>query len=418
MATKSPVNENIGTAASILSLLQGLTGSKGTTETTTTGRNLDPSLMMTQLLEAAGTHGYGKQGLAGTLTAGKRAGVYGGKSTQLNLNDLLARVSAEATIASAPQVTTRTGIGAKKGMVSPLAAGALGLAGIASSKKLREKMGINEVWDEFFGAGTPDALITNAPGAVSDFYAMDAIVDPSLAMDISSVPDFVENALVTPEELGAFQNIDSSFAPTSAEGFSGVADLADIGTEFFGGWAENGTAIAADGSDLAFNIGLDAAGDAASGGIPYLGAAMNLAEGDVGGAILSGAGFALGGPIGGFVGGLVDSLIGGDDCYITTATTRNQYKPDDCHELQMMRKFRDEFGKLRYPAEVADYYETAPAIVAAIRAREDAREILDTLYTRYIVPAVKYAEQEKYEEAYEVYSAMVKEAKKYLLVEA
>lgn len=107
-------------------------------------------------------------------------------------------------------------------------------------------------------------------------------------------------------------------------------------------------------------------------------------------------------------GGLLGGLLGG--CYITTACCKLYDKPDDCHELQTMRKFRDEFVRVKYPEAVADYYATAPAIVHAIEAREDADDIWARFYAEYIIPAVAAAESGDYEKAYEVYTDMVIEA--------
>lgn len=107
-------------------------------------------------------------------------------------------------------------------------------------------------------------------------------------------------------------------------------------------------------------------------------------------------------------GGLLGGLFGG--CYITTACCKLYDKPDDCHELQTMRKFRDEFVRVKYPEAVADYYATAPAIVYAIEARADADDIWARFYAEYITPAVAAAESGDYEKAYEVYTDMVIEA--------
>ena len=107
-------------------------------------------------------------------------------------------------------------------------------------------------------------------------------------------------------------------------------------------------------------------------------------------------------------GGLLGGLLGG--CYITTACCKLYDKPDDCHELQTMRKFRDEFVRVKYPEAVADYYATAPGIVAAIEARKDADKIWAHFYNDYLVPAVSYAHAGEYEAAYEIYVDMVIEA--------
>lgn len=107
-------------------------------------------------------------------------------------------------------------------------------------------------------------------------------------------------------------------------------------------------------------------------------------------------------------GGIIGSLLGG--CYITTACCKLYDKPDDCHELQTMRKFRDEFVRVKYPEAVTDYYATAPGIVAAIEAREDADEIWAHFYNDYLLPIIELVEAGDYEEAYVGYTDMVIEA--------
>ena len=89
-----------------------------------------------------------------------------------------------------------------------------------------------------------------------------------------------------------------------ADGVSGGVDMAsglDVGAGSLG-----------DASDLAGDV----AGDAA-GGIPYAGAFIRAAQGDITGAALSAIGFAIGGPIGGLIGGVVSSVFGGDSVVCT-----------------------------------------------------------------------------------------------------
>lgn len=108
--------------------------------------------------------------------------------------------------------------------------------------------------------------------------------------------------------------------------------------------------------------------------------------------------------------GLIGSIGKTFGCYITTACCKLYDKPDDCHELQTMRKFRDEFVKVKYPEAVTDYYATAPGIVAAIEAREDADEIWAHFYNDYLLPIIELVESGDYEEAYVGYTDMVIEA--------
>ena len=60
-------------------------------------------------------------------------------------------------------------------------------------------------------------------------------------------------------------------------------------------------------------------------------------------------------------------------CFVTTAVCEAEGKPDDCEELRAFRSFRDnwlaqtEQGR----AQIAAYYELAPAVVAAMRWGDD-----------------------------------------------
>lgn len=104
-------------------------------------------------------------------------------------------------------------------------------------------------------------------------------------------------------------------------------------------------------------------------------------------------------------------------CYITTAVCESLGKPDDCHELQVLRNYRD--GYLMSSEEgkqiVEKYYDIAPTIVKHIDQSAQAKEVYRNIYEEYLVPCIKLAEEEKMEECKEVYSNMVCELQqKYL----
>ncbi|MBN8999175.1 MAG: hypothetical protein J0H54_07210 [Rhizobiales bacterium] len=75
-------------------------------------------------------------------------------------------------------------------------------------------------------------------------------------------------------------------------------------------------------------------------------------------------------------------------CYFTTAACDVAGLDDDCFELAMLRRFRD--GTLAATAagriEIAQYYAEAPAIVAAIAARDDAGRRFLRLYAFLVLP--------------------------------
>lgn len=98
-------------------------------------------------------------------------------------------------------------------------------------------------------------------------------------------------------------------------------------------------------------------------------------------------------------------------CFLTSACTAARGLPDDCRELQTLRRFRDEW--LKHQPEgitlIAHYYEVAPKIVAAIDAREDRLEIYDDMYRNLVMPCVEMIDTERYEEALVMYRDAVLE---------
>ena len=69
-------------------------------------------------------------------------------------------------------------------------------------------------------------------------------------------------------------------------------------------------------------------------------------------------------------------------CFLTTACCAYKGLPDDCYELETMRKFRDGYIKSRpYGDELIEtYYNDAPAIVEAINASDMRDEVLEEIY--------------------------------------
>lgn len=104
------------------------------------------------------------------------------------------------------------------------------------------------------------------------------------------------------------------------------------------------------------------------------------------------------------------------DCYITTAMCRDTGKPDDCAELQSLRKYRDEV-MLNDPEGrrlVGEYYDKAPKIVSLINQEPDHKHIYQMLRERYITPAAQAADAGENDKALELYKIMVESlAQKY-----
>ena len=101
-------------------------------------------------------------------------------------------------------------------------------------------------------------------------------------------------------------------------------------------------------------------------------------------------------------------------CFITTATTKSRNLPDDCHELTMLRKFRDSYMKKNtlLNKEVNEYYEIAPVICNNIDKLNNSSEIYEDIYQRWIKSAVIAVENGNNVLAYNTYKEMVLALKK------
>ena len=68
-------------------------------------------------------------------------------------------------------------------------------------------------------------------------------------------------------------------------------------------------------------------------------------------------------------------------CFLTTAACQHKGLPDDCRELQVLRRFRDEvlLSTSEGRALVGHYYRVAPAIVAELSAAADLDYVWSTV---------------------------------------
>ena len=104
-------------------------------------------------------------------------------------------------------------------------------------------------------------------------------------------------------------------------------------------------------------------------------------------------------------------------CYLTSACVEAKGMPDDCRELTVLRKFRDEYLKNRPEGDsaICEYYHTAPAIVEKIKQQNKASEIFESIYTDLVVPCVELIDANKNEEAFVKYRDYVKSLKEKFL---
>lgn len=100
-------------------------------------------------------------------------------------------------------------------------------------------------------------------------------------------------------------------------------------------------------------------------------------------------------------------------CFITTATCHSRNLPDDCHELTVLRNFRDTY-MLRnddMKLEVAEYYEIAPKICRKIDEQENSFGIYENIWRQWLQPAIDAIDDGKNETAYNIYKQMVLQLK-------
>lgn len=96
---------------------------------------------------------------------------------------------------------------------------------------------------------------------------------------------------------------------------------------------------------------------------------------------------------------------GGGGCYITTACVEHKGLDDNCHELKVLREYRDRLVEEdeEFRLKVLEYYRKAPLIVQEINQDEGKDDILEELYDSMIVRCVSLLEEGRTEEAKTVY---------------
>lgn len=98
-------------------------------------------------------------------------------------------------------------------------------------------------------------------------------------------------------------------------------------------------------------------------------------------------------------------------CFLTSACVEAKGLPDDCHELSILRSFRDGYLS-SLPGgreEVAEYYSIAPQIVAAIKDRANAPAIFNSIYEKLVRPCVEMIERGENKSAHKLYRDSVRQ---------
>lgn len=83
-----------------------------------------------------------------------------------------------------------------------------------------------------------------------------------------------------------------------------------------------------------------------------------------------------------------DDIQGDAGCFLTTACCKYKGLPDDCYELEMLRRFRDNVLLINEEGKklVKEYYHIAPGLVEKIEAlpEEESKDILENIYNKVL----------------------------------
>ncbi len=286
-----------------------------------------------------------------------------------------------------------------------LASGAVSAAG-GEAVKAGVRAGANALSNLL----NPVATGFSAPAADgSQFYSSDTLKQsfPLPEQNMSMIPGSFDLGMeygVPPQSVPDWVGVGTGFTGTNE------ADLAmDLGGDF-GGAIESGYG-AGEAVDAAFG---DVGGEVvdAGGGVPWVGPALRLAQGDVGGAAGSAAGAAIGSAILPGVGTAIGSFLGGNiggNCFITEAVMSAGGQGDTAPELQALRQFRD--GVLaatpQGQALIQEYESIAPMVVDSVMMRPDSLQIFQAIDAQFINPAVQAIQQGDFQKALQIYSQMI-----------
>jgi len=104
-------------------------------------------------------------------------------------------------------------------------------------------------------------------------------------------------------------------------------------------------------------------------------------------------------------------------CYITTAICEASGKADDCYELTILRKFRDEWLAKQPDGMylINEYYETAPQIVSVINSLKDKERIYDFLNKNFLSKCIQYVDNNQMDDCKDCYMDMVLYCSKFLV---
>lgn len=105
-------------------------------------------------------------------------------------------------------------------------------------------------------------------------------------------------------------------------------------------------------------------------------------------------------------------------CFVTTAVCGGLRKPQDCWEIMLMKRYRDEYLLNLEEGEemIREYYDIAPTIVKRIDKEASPEEKYQYLWNTYISKCVDLAENNENEACLSLYETMMTELKEEYMV--
>ena len=100
-------------------------------------------------------------------------------------------------------------------------------------------------------------------------------------------------------------------------------------------------------------------------------------------------------------------------CFLSSACIETMGLPDNCQELTILRKFRDEW-LFRQPGgenEIKEYYKIAPSIVSSINKETDRKDVFKKIYEDLVAPSVVLIQEGRRKDAWILYKQIVMKLK-------
>lgn len=89
----------------------------------------------------------------------------------------------------------------------------------------------------------------------------------------------------------------------------------------------------------------------------------------------------------------------GSFCFISTVVCEYLGKPDDCTELNILRKYRDDWLRKQSDGQqlITEYYNNAPLIVSKLKTSENYNVYCQYIWDNYLQPCLKFIEDKQFE---------------------